>query len=107
MVFRSFLLTGFVCFDLANHCPGSFEDISPVWGCSLVTKPAFSGTEHFLSLGAASALQSPPADLVQVVSQHAKAHVALEPVPAFVRTTIQTMMLQGVDVRLNGVVLAP
>jgi hypothetical protein len=58
----------------------------PVWA-SHCYEPAFSGAEHSRRLRGRAARQQPQADLVQVVSQHAKPGVALETVVAFVGTT--------------------
>jgi hypothetical protein len=84
-----------------------FDDGFRVFARLLVTNRAFSGAEDSWRFGAAPARQQSLADLVQVVGQHAKTHVALEAVQTFVWTPIQTVMLQTVDVRFNGAVLAP
>jgi len=51
--------------------------------------------------------QQPVADLMEIVGQDPKPHIPLKPRPPFVRTPIQPMMLQGIDVRLNRTVLPP
>src|SRR5437870_10360411 len=82
------------------------SDFFSVFLFLFVRNAVFSGAEHFCRFRPGPALQQPLTYLVQVVSQHAKTYIALEPVQAFVRAAIQTVMLQSVDVRFNGVVLA-
>ena len=45
-------------------------------------------------------------DLVEIVGQDPKSDIPLKPRPAFVGTPIQSMVFQGIDVRLNTTVLS-
>lgn len=58
-------------------------------------------------LTASVVFQQPVADLVEIVRQDPKPDVPLKPRPPFVRTAIQPMVFQGIDVRFNRTVLLP
>ena len=75
-----------------------FDDVFPLLPRFLVTKRAFSGAQYFDGAGAAPTLDQSPSDLVQIVSQHSQTHVAFIPRQTFVRTTIQTVMFQTVNI---------
>jgi hypothetical protein len=46
-------------------------------------------------------------DLVEIIGQDSESDIPLKPRPPFVGTPIQSMVFQGIDVRLNATVLPP
>ena len=74
-----------------------------VWSGRFLLRPAFAlALFFFRSVGLR---QLPGPDLMQVVGEDAQPDVALVASEPFVRTAIQPVMLEAVDVALHGAVL--
>src|ERR1041385_1187598 len=71
---------------------------------AFVTKPSLRGKPLCRVPGTLFFNQA-LSDFVQVVGQHAQSDVALVAVQTLIGAAIQTMVLQTVDVRFNGVML--
>jgi hypothetical protein len=62
-----------------------------------------SGCKGLLVCLPALFLEQPSADFVEIVGEHAQAHVALVTLQPFIRTAIETVVFQAIDVRFDGV----